>query len=236
MSYFFEGVLKNSIPYQVRRLSTNDMAQILALQEFVVQTLDNKDILQPLSYEEFQFITDGNGILIGAFAEQKLIAFRALLVPPVDEDGHLGLDIGLPKNELQNVIYQEISNVHPDYRGNGLQQQLAQLIMQELSKEKQTYKYICATVMPFNIPSLKDKFSQGMIIAVLKEKYEGRLRYVFYKRLGEDAPYEWAETTELAMSDIKSQQNLLKKGWRGFKMDKREGKLVVVYGKRISGR
>ncbi|GIN90285.1 hypothetical protein J22TS1_13360 [Siminovitchia terrae] len=231
MSYFFEGVLKNSIPYQVRRLSTSDIAQILAMQDIVVQTLENKDILQPLSFEEFQFITDGNGILIGAFADQKLIAFRALLVPSVDADDHLGLDIGLQKNELQDVIYQEISNVHPDYRGNRLQQQLAQLIMQELSKEEQTYKYICATVMPFNIPSLKDKFSQGMMITALKEKYEGRLRYVFYKQLGKDVKCEWTETTELAMSDIKSQQILLQKGWRGFKMDKREGEYVVVYGK-----
>ena len=35
-----------------------------------------------------------------------------------------------------------------------------------------------AAPLPFNIPSLKDKFAQGMEIAALKEKYGGSMRYV----------------------------------------------------------
>ncbi len=231
MTYFFEGVLKNNHPYRIRRLATEDITEALSLQDIVVQTLENKDILQPLSYEEFRYITDDNGILIGAFADQKLIAFRALLIPPVDEEEHLGLDIGLRDVELQYVIYQEISNVHPGYRGNRLQQQLAKLIMQELKKQDQSFKYVCATVMPFNIPSLKDKLGQGMLIAALKEKYEGRLRYIFYKRLDFDHSFDWSQTKELPMGDIKGQQDLLQKGWRGFKMEKRGEEYIVIFGK-----
>ncbi|VEF48792.1 benzoate transport protein [Bacillus freudenreichii] len=231
MTYFFDGVLKDGKPFNVRRLNTVDISKIMALQDIIIQSLENKDILQPLSYDEFRYITDGNGILIGAFADNQLIAFRALLVPPVDEEGHLGLDIGLQENELRDVIYQEISNVHPDYRGNRLQQQLAQLIMQELKKQEQTFKYACATVMPYNIPSLKDKFGQGMLIAALKEKYEGRLRYVFYKELTEEKPFVWSETKELPMSDIEGQQQLLQQGWLGFNMDKQNGEYIVLFGK-----
>ena len=50
--------------------------------------------------------------------------------------------------------------------------------MDELQKEDSKYDYVCCTVAPFNIPSLKDKFAQGMAIAALKEKYGGSLRYV----------------------------------------------------------
>lgn len=230
MTYIFEGTLKDNKPYKVRRMETEDIEQALALQKIVVQTLENKDILQPLSYEEFRYITDGHGLLIGAFADEELIAFRALLVPSVDEEDHLGLDIGLQVDELQNVIYQEISNVHPDYRGNRLQQELAQLIMEELNKEKKPFKYVCATVMPFNIPSLKDKFGQGMLIAALKKKYEGRLRYIFFKELGMETPTVWNTTKELPMSDVKGQQRLLERGWLGFKMEKRNEVYIVVYG------
>lgn len=230
MAYFYEGVLKDGKPFKVRRLSTDDIDQMMSLQELIIQSLENKDILQPLSYEEFRYITDGNGILIGAFADDQIIGFRALLVPPIDEEGHLGLDIGLQEDELSDVIYQEISNVHPDYRGNRLQQQLALLIMQELQKEEQPFKYVCATVMPFNIPSLKDKFAQGMHIAALKEKYEGRLRYIFYKELTVETPPVWNETKKLLMSDIEGQQQLLQNGWLGFKMDKQNGEYVVVFG------
>lgn len=231
MTFLFEGILKDDKPYEVRLLKTDDIEQVLTLQEIVIQTLENKAILQPLTYNEFRYITDGNGILIGAFADQKLIAFRALLVPPVDEEGHLGLDIGIQKADLRDVIYQEISNVHPDYRGNRLQQKLAHLIMKELENQDQSFKYVCATVMPFNIPSLKDKLAQGMLIAALKEKYEGRLRYIFYKYLGDEAPQNWGQTKSLPMSDIKGQQELLQQGWRGFRMEKRDGIYWIIFGR-----
>src|SRR5699024_4151640 len=96
---------------------------------------------------------------------------------------HLGLAIGLEKSELDKVIYQEISFVHQDYQGNGLQKIMASLIMQELSKTSHSYKYICATVVPDNIPSLKDKFAQNMEIKALVTIYDEKKRYVFAKKI-----------------------------------------------------
>jgi hypothetical protein len=231
LAYFYEGILNTkNIPYQVRKLSAKDIGQVLALQDTVIDALDNKQILQPLAYEEFRYIAEGNGLMIGVFAEGKLIAFRALMIPPIDEE-HLGLDIGLKKEELKDVIYQEISNVHPDYRGNGLQKKMAALIMEQLKEMGRSFQYVCCTVMPFNLPSLKDKFSQGMIIRALKEKYGGRLRYVFVKEIGAQREKEWSETRKLPMGDIKGQQDLLEQGWAGYKMEERDGEYWVLYGK-----
>lgn len=232
MTYFYEGILNTkNVPYKVRPLTTKDIGQVLALQDIVIDALENKQILQPLDFDEFKYITEGKGMIIGAFAEDELIAFRALMIPPIDEE-HLGLDIGLKKEELKEVIYQEISIVHPGYRGNRLQKKMAELIMQQLSIIGLSFKYVCCTVMPFNIPSLKDKFSQGMIIRALKEKYEDRLRYVFVKELGKPPEKEWDETRELPMGDIKGQQALLEQGWAGFKMEQRDGEYWVMYGKK----
>ena len=233
MEVIYEGRLNtNNQSFNIVRLSMDHLEHILALQKLVTETLENKDILQPLSSEEFQYILEGKGLMVGAFVEKKLIAFRALMVPPIDEE-HLGWDIGLQEEELPSVIYQEISNVHPDHRGNGLQKLLAKCIMKELELLDQKYTYVCCTVAPFNIPSLKDKFAQGMEIAALKEKYGSRLRYVFVKELREDSNEKEWEFTTRRMDDTAGQQGLLKQGWKGFRMENREGAQWVDFRKKV---
>ncbi|PRT10614.1 N-acetyltransferase [Bacillus thuringiensis] len=231
MTVLYEGTLKqNNESFHVTLLSLEHIEQILSLQNIVVEALEDKSRLQPLSQEEFQYILKGNSMMIGAFIENELIAFRALLVPPIDDE-HLGLDIGLPENELHRVIYQEISNVHPNCRGNGMQKILANVIMDELQKEDSKYDYVCCTVAPFNIPSLKDKFAQGMEIAVLKEKYGGSLRYVFVKKLRGDNERDWTDVQSILMSDASGQQALLSEGYRGYEMEKTADTFIVKFGR-----
>lgn len=231
MTVLYEGTLKqNNNPFHVTLLSLEHIEQILSLQNIVVEALEDKSRLQPLSQEEFQYILEGNGMMIGAFIENELIAFRALLVPPIDDE-HLGLDIGLSESELHRVIYQEISNVHPNYRGNGMQKILANVIMDELQKEDSKYDYVCCTVAPFNIPSLKDKFAQGMAIAALKEKYGGSLRYVFVKELRRDKENDWTDVQSILMSDASGQQALLSEGYLGYEMEKTADTFIVKFGR-----
>ncbi|MDV6039345.1 GNAT family N-acetyltransferase [Bacillus sp. SM-B1] len=231
MTVLYNGSLKqNNESFHVTLLSLKHIDQILSLQNVVVEALEDKSRLQPLSLEEFQYILEGNGMMIGAFIENELIAFRALLVPPIDDE-HLGLDIGLPESELHRVIYQEISNVHPNWRGNGMQKILATVIMDKLQKEDSKYDYVCCTVAPFNIPSLKDKFAQGMEISALKEKYGGSLRYVFVKELREDNERDWTDIKSVPMNNAGGQQALLSEGYRGFEMEKVDGDFIVKFGR-----
>ncbi|HHK5558653.1 GNAT family N-acetyltransferase [Bacillus cereus] len=231
MTVLYEGTLKqNNESFHVTLLSLEHIEQILSLQNIVVEALEDKSRLQPLSQEEFQYILEGNGMMIGAFIQNELIAFRALLVPPIDEE-HLGLDIGIAESELHRVIYQEISNVHPNCRGNGMQKILATVIMDELQNEDSKYDYVCCTVAPFNIPSLKDKFAQGMAIAALKEKYGGNLRYVFVKELRRDKENDWTDVQSILMSDASGQQALLSEGYLGYEMEKTADTFIVKFGR-----
>ncbi|PEX90000.1 N-acetyltransferase [Bacillus cereus] len=231
MTVLYEGVLKqNNESFHVTLLSREHIEQILSLQNVVVEALEDKGRLQPLSQEEFQYILEGNGMMIGACIENELIAFRALLVPPIDDE-HLGLDIGLPESELHRVIYQEISNVHPNCRGNGMQKILANVIMDELQKEDGKYDYVCCTVAPFNIPSLKDKFAQEMEIAALKEKYGGSMRYVFVKELRGDKENDWVDIKTVPMNDFNEQKKLLAEGYRGHKMEKHNETYSIQFAK-----
>lgn len=231
MTVLYEGTLKqNNESFHVTLLSLEHIEQILSLQNIVVKALEDKSRLQPLSQEEFQYILEGNGMMIGAFIENELIAFRALLVPPIDDE-HLGLDIGIAESELHRVIYQEISNVHPNSRGNGMQKILATVIMDELQNEDSKYDYVCCTVAPFNIPSLKDKFAQGMEIAALKKKYGGSMRYVFVKELRGDKERNWTDVKSVPMSDAVGQQALLSEGYRGYEMVKIDDTFIVKFGR-----
>lgn len=212
--------------YEVHVLDESYIPQLMTLQYEVVEALPNKAILQPLDEGELSFILQGNGIMIGVFVEGKLIAFRALLEPEIDDE-HLGYDIGLStEEELKKVLYQEISNVHPEFRGFGLQRTMADIIMQQIDTSK--FNIVCATVMPGNIASLKDKFSQGMHVAALKYKYGGKLRYVFMKELTE-VHYNWTEEKFILMDDTEGQQKLLKEGFIGLSMKKTGDNWLVQY-------
>lgn len=214
--------------FKVKLLNESYIPQLMDLQQQVVEVLPDKAILQPLDEGELVFILKGNGLMIGVFVEGKLIAFRALLEPAIDEE-HLGYDIGLQtEDELKKVLYQEISNVHPQYRGFGLQRTMADIIMQQVDSAK--YNIVCATVMPGNIASMKDKFSQNMHIAALKLKYGGKLRYVFMKKLLE-VERQWAAERFVSMNETNAQQQLLQQGYIGISMKKHQDEWFIQYVK-----
>lgn len=215
----------NGLDIEVTYLAMTDLGQIETVQQDVMDTLTEGSQYQSLSTEEFvKLLTDRT--LIGAYHKGTLIAFRALLIPPLDDE-HLGYDIGYPSEGLERIIYQEVTNVHPDYRGYGLQQHLGRLLMKELEHGSR-FDLVCATVAPFNIPSLKDKFALGLRIGALKPKYGGKLRYIFMKELHSD----WrpaGEATWLEMGETEQQGALLKAGWYGTSMMRDGERWLVKY-------
>ena len=209
----------------IRKMEEQDLSSILELQEYVIESLMDRTFLQPLSEEEFLFILRGNGLMIGAYDAAKLIAFRAMLEPEIDET-HLGWDAGLAESELSSVLYSEVSNVHPDYRGHSLQQILGTILMKEIDRSR--HRYIVATVAPFNIPSLKDKFSLGMHIISLEKKYGGLNRYTFMKDLAGSEKIGSPEFI-VDMEDLPRQQEFIRKGLIGTRIQEEEGKWKVIY-------
>lgn len=228
METIYNGVVGNQ-NYFVKVLTLQELPEVLALQDLVCDQLTNKEILQPLSKEEFEYIIGKDGLLIGAYVKDQLIAFRAVVAPIIDEE-HLGYDIGLVnESDLKRVLYQEISSVHPDYRGHGLQKTLAKVIMEQIDSNK--YDYLATTVMPYNIASLKDKFVQGFYIVALKYIYGGKLRYVFALNLRESVQFE-DEVVTVSMGDIEAQQKLISEGFIGVLMRPVEDDWVVEYQKK----
>lgn len=229
MDILYTGLLNEATPFYMRELGEGDLQDALRIQREVAEALEDKDVLSALSAEELLFIMRGGGILIGVFIEDVLVALRATLVPEIDAE-HLGYDIGLETSDLKTVLYQEVSCVSLDYRGHGLQKLMAKVLMEQV--EASDYTYVCATVAPFNIPSLKDKFSQEMEVKALKKKYGGKLRYVFAKDLHDQVVEKVYKVEQLIpMADIALQQKFLSDGWRGIKLVEQSGEWFVRYVK-----
>src|SRR5690554_3842518 len=86
MKVLYEGtitnqVLRKKLPLRMKRLYLEDLPAIEEVQEAVIAELPEKTALQPLSTEEFLFILNERGLMVGAYAEEELIGFRALLIP-----------------------------------------------------------------------------------------------------------------------------------------------------------
>ena len=215
-----------------RKLVGDDYYIISKLQQEIVNDLSDKETFQPLTEDELRYILEGSGLNIGVFTGDDLIAYRSLLYPG-DNYENLGRDIDLPYEEQMKVVHQEISLVHKDYRGNGLQQTLAKVIMQQLKSSSTYFTHLCCTVSPLNIPSLKDKFNQQMVIVDVKEKYEGYLRYIFYKHLNHDMTVDLNTYVYISIDKPNRQKDFLESGYVGLGLNQTAEGTWVVFGKLI---
>ena len=78
--------------FTYKLLKLTEIDAIEKLQQVVIDSLEDATILQPLSRTELNNILGDNGVMLGAFDGDKLIACRALLMPDPSEKEHLGID------------------------------------------------------------------------------------------------------------------------------------------------
>ncbi|MBB5174031.1 GNAT family N-acetyltransferase [Texcoconibacillus texcoconensis] len=216
--------------FHVSKLGPGHDLQVLEVQSRVLADLQVKDSLQPLTEAEVETILNGKGLMIGVYVDGALIAFRALFFPG-EHTENLGRDLDLSKEEQEKVVHQEITCVLPEYRGHGLQKKLGRLIMDELKRMAPRYRYVCCTVFPTNIASLKDKFSQSLLIAKVKEKYAGRIRYVLYQDLQRVRKLDEETISSAAITDYEQQKHLLEEGYYGFDLKHENNEQMILFAK-----
>ncbi|MBA4602509.1 hypothetical protein [Thermoactinomyces mirandus] len=96
--------------------------------------------------------------------------------------------------------------------------------------DRNRFRYVLATVAPFNIASMKDKFRLGMEIGALKKKYDKKWRYIFIQDLsGLTGSQSCRSEIFIKMDDIPKQQHLLESGYRGKALEKIDGEWYVRF-------
>lgn len=162
-----------------RDLNLNDLDAVLELQNSVYDSLENREVLETLRKEEFEEIIK-QGYIIGVFKGQSLVATRSMYIPQVDEAEHLGDDAKI--GDKNRIIYSEITFIDPASRGQGLQTKMGEALIRRV-RDSGDFDYVLTTVMPTNIPSLKDKFKLGFKIVKTTYKYGGKKRHVMLLNL-----------------------------------------------------
>lgn len=132
------------------------------------------------------------------------------------------------KEELPNTLFSVVTNVDPDYRGSGLQKLLGEKIMETIDRNR--FRYVLSTVAPFNIPSLKDKFFLGFSIVDLKEQYNGKLRYTFFKDFQKESVEFELVDFSVNMSDYGRQKELFQLGYFGTGIFYQNDEWMVQFG------
>ncbi|GAA3724137.1 hypothetical protein GCM10022378_12720 [Salinicoccus jeotgali] len=165
----------------LRTIHLGELPALLELQEKVYKGLENKEVLQTLTRAEFKAIIQ-QGFIIGAYDEGKLAGTRSMYIPSPDEEEHLAENAGI--DDRDSVIYSEISFIKSAVRGQGLQTRMGERLLEKVRSDGR-FEYVLTTVMPNNIPSLKDKFKLGFRIVDTAYKYNGKKRHVMQLDLSE---------------------------------------------------
>lgn len=163
---------------QVRRCTEDDLDAVYGLQEYVRSRMEKPELFLPDEREELCRMLQ-TGLCVGVFVAQALVGFLILRYCGEDEHNYAAV-LDIPRSEWKYWANADSAAVHPDYRGNRLQQR-----MLKLAEEWRDPAIIglAATVSPQNRYSLDNVLACGFSVAKRCEMYGGHDRYVLQKRL-----------------------------------------------------
>ncbi|AOT70811.1 GNAT family N-acetyltransferase [Geosporobacter ferrireducens] len=229
-----EGEKRIRVPYEMMLIDAAYLNDVLALQAFVSNHLENEQtfVADSETFMREEILAPGRGRMIGVFSEGKLIAYRNISFPKPDSDYNLGRECNIPEEELGKVSILEATVVHPQYRGNRLQARLLKHTIPLL--ESLGYYHVFSTISPYNYPSLKNVMDTGLVIRDLKNRsgvYEGKLRFLLARDLRKPSRIDFVEQVVFSNRDIEKQQQLLQQGFIGYQLIKKAEGFDIIYGK-----
>ena len=217
--------------YRIELLSIKDLEEVISLQNYVVSTLERKEIFFPDTYDNLYDAMIEGAIILGVYNSQnKLICYRYVKFPKLNRD-NLGYDLNLPLEELIHVCNLESTVVYPDYRGNHLQYLTLEALI-PLIKEEGAKHMIC-TISPFNMFSVDNIMKHGLKVKLLKRKYatkdnDGIWRYILHRSFEGKSFGNILDSVISDMEDIPKQIELLNNGYIGFELIRDEKKIQYV--------
>lgn len=166
--------------FDYRICTTDDIDQIVALEQAAIASLASPDLLRHNSRETLLGCLLCPHTTWGAFLGGELVAFAVLFVPETEQE-----DLSLSLTTVDSKRYEKKANyklciVSPRYRGNHLQQQLGERL--EATARAQGITLLCSTVSPNNPASRRSLENLGYRKDCDLQKY-GFPRQLFFKVL-----------------------------------------------------
>ncbi|UBH08433.1 GNAT family N-acetyltransferase [Macrococcus armenti] len=194
-----------------------DIEKILMVQNRAFEHINDKEMLVTLSKDEIMDNINDEVLCVCKNGDE-VIAFRSMHIPKKD---YLGKYVSNMSVSQKNIIYSDISIVHPDYRGLGLQKKMGEWLFERIPEG---YTIIMATVHPDNIASIKDKFHHDMHIIAKDFVYGDKVRYIFLKY--RDERRKCGEEIAIHVDDVYKIERLLNEGF--IAVDIRDNLLIFT--------
>lgn len=178
--------MNNDTTFTYRNLAGGDLDDLLRLESDVIQALSDHTILRCNTISMWKTCLQQPHYTVGAYIGEHLVAISVLYIPVRGEDDDLSQSLTSPR--CRSIVSSKsfvsanhkICMVHPNYRGNGLQLKLADMV--ERYALEQGVVLLCATISPHNLHSRQNALSMGMVYDSTIPKYGGK-RDLFYKLL-----------------------------------------------------
>ena len=216
--------------YTMVFLEKSRLNEVIELEHKIYEGLSNKDIFYFDDYDTMLEDMENGAKIIGVLnSENRIISYRYIGFPGKDER-NMGLDINLPKDQLDKVVHLETTVVDPDYRGNGLQSLTLQVVTDQLKQDG--YRHLLCTVSPYNFHSLYNVMRNGLKIKALQKKYgdeknDGLWRFILHSDLDRTI-YNPMDIVISKWANLDLQRELLDKGYIGFNVTKEPRQLNYI--------
>lgn len=217
---------------RIIKVTIDKIENIYNLHNFIIDNLENKEFFIPYTKEEVKHICkEENGIIIGVFIEDKVIAMSAIEFDSNNEV-MFAKDINFI-NDNENVIEIGGCMVAPEYRGNNLMQIMNELLLEKVI-ENENIRYIGATAHPQNYYSVSSLLKLGMIIANIKYKHGNFLRNIMFKDIRKEIKIDRNNNYVINALDVDKQIELINLGYVGYEIIKyKNNEVKVIFGKII---
>ena len=200
--------------YVMRFVRPNELDALYKLHQLVVSRVHHPHAFRPDSRSFMEQQIERRGRTVAVFCYGEIVAYAAISFPD-DDPSNLGRDLPLGEAELSHVADYDGSAVHPDYRGNQLQQLMTHM-RHRYALLRDRY-HILGTVSPFNPVSLHNFLGLGCRVRNIKQKYGGMVRLIIHRDLREAAPPPLDPRTviDVPLSNLDRHRRLLLRGLEG---------------------
>lgn len=160
---------------QIRKIGMEEVHKYLEFLHEVKAMMEQDEWFFLDPDEEVYEMMERDAMGIWLAEDGARIAAVFCVVYPGMEKFNLGYDLNFGEEDLNRVVHMDTAAVHPDYRGQGLQQRMMLHAEQELEG-----RILMCTIHPDNRYSLNNVLKQGYSIEKKTEKY-GSIRYILRK-------------------------------------------------------
>jgi hypothetical protein len=215
------GVLKHTrerFQYRLGFVTGEEAAALVRLQGQILSVAPKPLPLYVRDQKYFVECAEECGCIVGAWHDDRLIAYSVLQVPPESEENY-GALMGIPADELHCVGHAAGSGVHPDYRRNSLHKSM--IVLRNDFALDNGYVHLCGEVLPTNVASIRNHLAGGFFLKGLKVDKFDLDAYLLHKDLRVAPQLTDEPTKEWDINDVEWYRRMLDDGFWGFRLSKR---------------